>query len=310
MPRDVFDKDYPFAPHSALLTFEELTRLTRIFVAHGVEKIRLTGGEPLLRKGLEQLVSMLAELRTPNGGELDITLTTNGSLLARKAQTLKDAGLKRVTVSLDALDEAIFQRMNDADFPVRDVLEGIEAAERAGLSPVKINMVVKRGVNDQEIVPMARYFRQAGQVLRFIEYMDVGNSNGWCLDDVVPSAEVIARIQAHHPLVPIEANYPGEVAQRWRYTDGKAELGVISSVTQAFCHSCSRARLSTEGRLFTCLFSSEGTDLRAALRDGSADATLSDLIAAVWTNRTDRYSEIRSEHTEGLKKVEMSYIGG
>ena len=313
MPKEVFDKDYSYLPHAALLSFEEITRLARLFVQHGVEKIRLTGGEPLLRKDLERLVAMLAELRTPQGRKLDLTLTTNGSLLARKAQTLRDAGLDRVTVSLDALDDATFKRMNDVDFAVADVLGGIEAAHAAGLGPVKVNMVVKGGMNDQEILPMARYFRTTPAILRFIEYMDVGASNGWNLDEVIPSAEVIRRIGAEMPLVPLESNYSGETAARWRYADGSGEIGVISSVTQAFCKDCSRARLSTEGKLFTCLFATRGHDLRALVREGRSDAEISSALAQLWRVRADRYSETRTINTSGLqreRKVEMSYIGG
>ncbi len=310
MPKELFGKDYAFLPQASLLTFEEITRLVRQFVAHGVEKIRLTGGEPLLRRDVERLVAMLAEVRTPAGAPLDLTLTTNGSLLARKAQALRDAGLRRVTVSLDAVDDAVFRSMNDVDFPVADVLAGIEAAEKVGLQPLKINMVVKRGVNDHEIVPMARRFRGTGHILRFIEFMDVGASNGWRMDDVVPSAEVAKRIGQAHPIEPLEANYPGEVAERWRYVDGAGEIGLISSVTQPFCGACTRARLSTEGKLFTCLFATHGHDLRALLRGGADDAQLSAAIAAVWGARNDRYSELRSSQTSGLRKIEMSYIGG
>ena len=315
MPKEVFDKDYAFLPHSALLSFEELTRVASLFVAHGVEKIRLTGGEPLLRKNLENLVAMLRLLKTPDGRELDLTLTTNGSILARKAQALKDAGLNRVTVSLDALDDATFRRMNDVDFSVADVLHGIDAAHRAGLGPVKVNMVVKGGMNDQEIIPMARHFKGTPTILRFIEYMDVGASNGWKMDEVIPSAEVVRRISEVMPLEPIDANYTGETAARWRYRDGGGEVGMISSVTQAFCHDCSRARLSTEGKLYTCLFASSGHDLRALLREGRSDAEISTAVAHVWRARGDRYSELRTGNTDGLalpsqKKVEMSYIGG
>lgn len=320
MPKEVFDKDYAFLPHSALLSFEEITRVARLFVAHGVEKIRLTGGEPLLRKNLENLVAMLRALKTPDGRELDLTLTTNGSLLARKAQALKDAGLNRVTVSLDALDDAVFRRMNDVDFSVSDVLHGIEAAHRAGLGPVKVNMVVKGGMNDQEIVPMARHFKGSPTILRFIEYMDVGASNGWKMDEVIPSAEVVRRISEAMPLEPVDPNYSGETAARWRYADGGGEVGMISSVTQAFCHDCSRARLSTEGKLYTCLFATSGHDLRALLRAGHSDQEISSAVAQVWRARGDRYSELRTNSTEALaegmtqdaprKKVEMSYIGG
>ncbi|MGV3655448.1 MAG: GTP 3',8-cyclase MoaA, partial [Noviherbaspirillum sp.] len=314
MPKETFGKDYAFLPQSSLLSFEEITRVASLFVAHGVEKIRLTGGEPLLRKHIEKLIEMLAALRTPSGRPLDLTLTTNGSLLARKAQALKDAGLKRVTVSLDSLDDTIFRRMNDVDFPVADVLQGIEAAHRVGLGPVKVNMVVKGGMNDQEILPMARHFKGTPVILRFIEYMDVGSSNGWKMDEVIPSAEVVRRIGAELPLEPADPNYTGETAERWRYRDGSGEIGVISSVTQAFCHDCTRARLSTEGKLYTCLFATGGHDLRALLRDGRSDEEISSVIAQLWRARTDRYSELRAIDTKGLsparKKVEMSYIGG
>ena len=310
MPKAVFDKDYPYLPHSSLLSFEEIARLVAVFASLGVEKIRLTGGEPLLRKDLEHLISMLSQVRTAAGAPMDLTLTTNGSLLARKAVALRDAGLRRVTVSLDALDDRVFRAMNDVDFPVSDVLEGIKAAERAGLAPLKINMVVKRGVNDHEIVPMARHFRGSGHVLRFIEFMDVGASNGWRMDDVLPSAEVVRRISEHHPLEPVDPNYPGEVAQRWRYVDGAGEIGLISSVTQPFCAECSRARLSTEGRLYTCLFADSGHDLRALLRAGIDEARLAAAIAGLWARRDDRYSELRSADTAAIRKIEMSYIGG
>jgi cyclic pyranopterin phosphate synthase len=310
MPKEVFDRDYRFLPHAELLTFEEITRLARMFVEHGVEKVRLTGGEPLLRKGIETLVSMLAALKTRGGLPLDLTLTTNGSILARKAKSLADAGLRRVTVSLDGLDDAVFRRMNDVDFPVADVLAGIDAAVAAGLAPIKVNMVVRRGVNDHEIVAMARHFRRNGQIVRFIEFMDVGSSNGWRLDDVVPSAEVVRRISAEMPLEPVEPNYHGEVAERWRYRDGGGEIGVISSVTQAFCRDCTRARLSTEGRLYLCLFAGAGYDLRRPLREGDGDAQIGDAIGRIWRAREDRYSELRGEATARLPKVEMSYIGG
>ena len=309
MPKDAFGRDHAFLPHAELLTFEEITRLARVFKEHGIEKIRLTGGEPLLRRNLERLVEMLAAI-----GGLDLTLTTNGALLAKKARELKAAGLNRVTVSLDALDDSIFRAMNDVDFPVAKVLDGIDAAAEAGLAPIKINMVVKRGMNEREILPMARRFKDSGHILRFIEYMDVGHTNGWRMDDVVPSAEVIRVISRELPLEPIDANYAGEVAERWRYRDAKngksGEIGVISSVTQAFCSECTRVRLSTEGKLYTCLFATQGFDLRALLRDGSSDERISDYIAAIWLQRGDRYSEIRSEHTVALPKIEMSYIGG
>jgi cyclic pyranopterin phosphate synthase len=319
MPSEVFSKDYAFLPQSSLLSFEEITRLARIFVAHGVEKIRLTGGEPLLRKHLEGLIEMLAPLRTPHGKPLDITLTTNASLLAKKAQALKDAGLQRVTVSLDGLDDAVFRRMNDVDFPVADVLKGIEAAYNVGLAPLKVNMVVKRGTNDAEIIPMARHFRNSGVVLRFIEYMDVGATNGWRMNEVLPSAQVIERLQAEFPLEAMGANYPGETAERWRYLDGAGEIGVISSVTQAFCGDCNRVRLSTEGKLFLCLFASQGHDLRALLRNNdSSDEQISGAVAHIWQGRSDHYSELRAAlppdsadlPSNGARRVEMSYIGG
>ena len=320
MPKEIFDRDYVFLPQTSLLSFEEITRLARIFVAHGVQKIRLTGGEPLLRKGLEALVAMLAALRTPDGAPLDITLTTNGSVLARKAAALKAAGLQRVTVSLDGLDDAVFRRMNDVDFPVADVLAGIAAAHAAGLGPIKVNMVVKRGTNDQEIVPMARFFRthfDGRIVLRFIEYMDVGASNGWRMDEVLPSAEVLLRLQAAFadaPLRPLDPTVPGETAARWAYADGGGEVGLISSVTQAFCSDCNRARLSTEGKLFLCLFATRGHDLRALLRNGASDGDITSALAAVWAGRDDRYSESRAGQAPapatGARRVEMHYIGG
>jgi GTP 3',8-cyclase len=315
MPRAVFDKDYTFLPHSALLTFEEIERIARLFVAHGVEKIRLTGGEPLLRKNLEYLIERLARLETPDGGPLDLTLTTNGSLLQRKARGLKDAGLTRVTVSLDALDDALFRRMNDADFAVADVLDGIAEAQAVGLTPLKVNMVVKRGTNDSEILPMARHFRGSGVVLRFIEYMDVGTSNGWNMTEVLPSADVIARIAAHFPLAPLEAHSDAETAQRWGYADGRGEIGVISSVTRAFCGTCTRARLSTEGKLFLCLFASNGHDLRSLVRGGASDTEIATAIARIWRARTDRYSQLRgsaaaAQRALDERRVEMSYIGG
>lgn len=317
MPKEVFDKDYAFLPHASLLSFEEITRLARLFVEHGVRKLRLTGGEPLLRKNLELLIGMLAQLRTPDGEPLDLTLTTNGSVLARKAQALKDAGLQRITVSLDALDDGIFRAMNDVDFPVAGVLEGIDAALAVGLGPIKVNMVVKRGTNDHEIVPMARHFREhhGGRVvLRFIEYMDVGATNGWRMDEVLPSAQVIERLQREFPLEPMEPTAPGETAERWRYVDGRGEIGVISSVTQAFCSDCNRARLSTEGKLFMCLFANHGHDLRALLRNGCSDAQISAAIGALWQRRDDRYSELRGAQAadtgSGQRRVEMHYIGG
>ncbi|MEX2552187.1 MAG: GTP 3',8-cyclase MoaA [Actinomycetota bacterium] len=305
MPKEIFGSDYQFLDRKELLTFEEIERIARIFVGHGVKKIRLTGGEPLVRRNLELLIESLA--RIP---DLDLTLTTNGSLLARKAQALKDAGLNRVTVSLDSLDNEVFKAMNDVGFPVEKVLTGIDTAAEVGLGPVKINMVVKRGVNEQSILPMARYFREKGHILRFIEYMDVGHSNGWRLDDVVPAAEIVELINAEMPLEQLPPNYPGEVANRWRYTDGTNEVGVIASVTQPFCGGCTRARISAEGKLYTCLFAVKGQDLRQLLRDGASDEEISRAVGHTWRNRTDRYSEIRSSLTEGLPKVEMSYIGG
>ena len=314
MPKEVFDKQYRFLPHDALLSFEEITRTATAFVALGVRKIRLTGGEPLLRKHLEGLVAQLATLRTADGDALDLTLTTNGSLLTRKARALREAGLQRLTVSLDALDDAVFRRMNDADFPVADVLHGIDAALAAGLGPVKVNMVVKRGTNDQEIVPMARHFRGMPVTLRFIEYMDVGATNGWCMDEVLPSAEVVARIAAEFPLAPVPASAPGETAARFRYTDGQGEVGTISSVTQAFCHDCNRARLTTEGKLFLCLFGTHGHDLRALLRGGATDRQLANAIAHVWQRRDDRYSALRASlppaPPDAGRRAEMHYIGG
>jgi cyclic pyranopterin phosphate synthase len=317
MPKEVFDRDYVFLPQTSLLSFEEITRLARIFVAHGVQKIRLTGGEPLLRRHLEALIAMLAELRTPEGEALDITLTTNGSVLARKAAALKAAGLRRVTVSLDGLDDAVFRRMNDVDFPVADVLDGIRAAHAAGLGPIKVNMVVKRGTNEAEIVPMARYFRAQFDgriVLRFIEYMDVGASNGWRMDEVLPSAEVLKLLQTVAPLKPLDPTATGETAERWAWADGRGEVGLISSVTHAFCSDCNRARLSTEGKLFLCLFASRGHDLRALLRSGASDADITSALGAVWAGRDDRYSELRAAQPAapagGERRVEMHYIGG
>ena len=305
MPRDVFDADYHFLPHAELLTFEEIARVAKLFVARGVAKIRLTGGEPLLRRHIERLVGMLAET-----GVADITLTTNGALLAKKARALRDAGLTRVTVSLDSLDDRTFRAMNDADFPVAKVLEGIDAAAAAGLAPIKINMVVKRGVNDDGIVAMARHFRGTGHIVRYIEFMDVGATNGWRMDDVVPAADIVRTIDAEFPLLRRDANYAGEVAGRWQYRDGKGEIGVIASVTQAFCRDCSRARLSTDGRVYTCLFANEGYDLRMLVRGGFDDAQIDSAIAAIWQARTDNYSEIRTAQTARIPKVEMSYIGG
>ena len=313
MPKEVFDKDYRYLPQSALLSFEEITRLARQFVGLGVRKIRLTGGEPLLRKNLEVLIGQLAQLCTPEGQALDLTLTTNGSLLARKAHSLRDAGLQRVTVSLDGLDDAVFRQMNDVDFPVAEVLDGIAAAQAAGL-PVKVNMVVKRGTNEDQVMPMVRHFRGSGHVLRFIEYMDVGATNGWRMDEVLPSAELVRRIGAELPLVPLEPSAPGETAERWALADGSGELGFISSVTQAFCGDCNRARLSTEGQLYLCLFASRGHDLRSLVRGGHSDEQLRAALAGIWQGRSDRYSQLRAqlpaEARSAVRRVEMSYIGG
>ena len=309
MPKEVFDANYAFLPHAELLTFEEIVRVAKISHALGVEKIRLTGGEPLLRKGIERLVEMLSTA-LPN---VDLTLTTNGSGLKAKAQSLKDAGLKRVTVSLDSLDETTFRAMNDIDFPVAKVLEAIDKAANVGLGPVKINTVIKRGVNDHQIIDMAKYFKGSGHIVRFIEFMDVGATNGWRMDDVIPSAEVVRRINAVFPLAVVDANYQGEVAARWRYADGSGEIGVISSVTEAFCGSCTRARLSTDGQIFTCLFAEKGYDLKRLLRgsdEKSADLGIRDALAAIWQQRADGYSEIRTADTAKARKVEMSFIGG
>jgi cyclic pyranopterin phosphate synthase len=324
MPKEVFDKDHVYLPRSNFLSFEEITRIARVFVAHGVQKIRLTGGEPLLRKNIERLIEQLAKLRTPQGRPLDLTLTTNGSLLASKAQALKEAGLQRITISLDGLDDAVFRRMNDVDFPVADVLHGIDAAQRVGLGPIKVNIVIKRGINEQEILPMARHFKGSGIVLRFIEYMDVGSTNGWRMDQVVPSAQVLAHLQTAFKLVPLQTNTPGETAQRWGYADANnqhdlsaGEVGLISSVTQAFCADCNRARLSTEGQLYLCLFASVGHDLRSLVRGQASDTLLTSAIAQIWQGRGDRYSATRSQATlaaldapNGPQRVEMSYIGG
>ncbi len=305
MPKEIFGPDHQFLHRNQILTFEEITRLTKLFVSHGVKKIRLTGGEPLVRKDLPDLISMLAAI--PN---LDLTMTTNGSLLPKFAGALKDAGLKRVTISLDSLDNKIFKSMNDVDFPVEKVIEGMDAAAAVGLGPIKVNMVVKRGVNEASILPMARFFREKGYILRFIEYMDVGRSNGWHMDEVVSAAEIVKMINAEMPLESADPNYPGEVAGRWRYKDGTGEVGMISSVTQAFCRDCNRARITAEGQLYTCLFAVKGHDFRALLRDGASDDDISQEIARVWGKRDDRYSEMRSENTIALPKVEMSHIGG
>jgi len=305
MPRAVFGKDYPFLPRKDLLSFEEITRVAKVFADRGVRKIRITGGEPLLRKYLENLIEQLAAIP-----DIELTLTTNGVLLPKMARTLRDAGLDRVTVSLDAVDDATFRRMNDADYPVASVLKGIDAAAAAGLGPIKVNMVVKRGVNDHGVLDMARHFRGSGHIVRYIEFMDVGSSNGWRMDEVVPSREIVERIGAVYPLEAVDPNYVGEVAERWRYRDGSGEIGVISSVTQAFCSSCTRIRLSTEGKLYTCLFAQGGHDLRDLLRTGASDEALDAAIARMWLARADRYSEIRTANTVTQPKIEMSYIGG
>lgn len=314
MPREVFDGNYVFMPHSALLSFEEITRVARLGAQLGVEKIRLTGGEPLLRKNIEELIAMLAEVRTPEGRPLELTLTTNGTLLRRKAQVLKQAGLTRVTVSLDALDADMFARLSDSKFTPEDVLRGIDAAAEAGLAPVKVNMVVRRGLNDSQIVPMAEHFRRSGHVLRFIEYMDVGNTNGWNLKEVVPSDEVVRRISERYPLQALDTEMMGRVAERWSYADGAGEIGVISSVTHAFCGGCTRARLSPEGKIFLCLFASQGHDLRSLIRSGADDEQVARAMAAIWAQRDDRYSALRGQGVpvtpHGERKVEMSYIGG
>jgi GTP 3',8-cyclase len=303
MPKEIFGHDHEFLPRAQLLDYEEIARLAQAFVANGVRKIRITGGEPLVRRHVEQLIEMLAPL------DVELTLTTNGTLLPQKAQALADAGLARVTVSLDALDDATFRAMNDMDVPVQQVLDGIDAAAAAGL-PVKVNAVVKRGLNEDEIVPLSRHFRGSGHVLRFIEYMDVGHTNGWRLDDVVSAKEILARVADEFPLEPVEPAYRGEVATRWRYVDGEGEIGVIASVTQPFCGDCTRARLSAEGQLYTCLFAVKGHDLRALVRSAANDEELEAAIAAIWSRRTDRYSELRTEETAELPKIEMSYIGG
>ena len=314
MPKEIFDQHYPYLSHSELLSFEEITRLSSIFAALGIEKIRLTGGEPLLRKNIEVLIEMLAKIRTPSGSALDLTLTTNGSILRKKALALKNAGLHRITISLDGLNDETFKKMNDVDFPVADVLDGIAAAQEAGFSSIKVNMVVKKNTNDHEIVAMAKHFKGSGIVLRFIEFMDVGSSNGWDLTQVLPSKDVIAKIHEVFPLESLDANYPGEVAQRWRYADGSGEIGVISSVTQTFCHECTRARISTDGQMYLCLFAKEGFDFKTLMRNGQSDLEISNALMATWAGRDDHYSEIRGSNTanpnSSNRKVEMSYIGG
>ncbi len=317
MPREMFGKDHEFLPRAELLNFEEIARLAKLFVALGVQKIRLTGGEPLLRRNLEQLVAMLARLHTPAGKPVEITLTTNGVLLAQQAQALKDAGLARLSISLDGLSDETFRRMSDSEVPVKTVLDGIAAAQRAGFEQIKINIVVKRGVNDHEIIAMAAHFRNSDIVLRFIEYMDVGSTNGWRMDDVVPAREILEQLAGRYLLHQLAANYPGEVAERWCYADGGGEIGVIASITRAFCQTCTRARLSTDGKLYTCLFATSGLDLRGPLRAGVSEPALTALIAERWQQRNDRYSQLRQAATQaeaivtpGQKRIEMSYIGG
>ncbi|HEU0282762.1 MAG TPA: GTP 3',8-cyclase MoaA [Gallionella sp.] len=311
MPRKAFGESHAFLPRAELLSFEEIERLAKLFIQLGVQKIRLTGGEPLLRHGIERLVGSLAKLNTQEGKPVEVALTTNAVLLSRKAQALKDAGLSRITASLDGLTEETFRRMSDSDASVKAVLDGIADAQRVGLAPVKVNMVVKRGANDHEIIPMAEHFRNSGIVLRFIEYMDVGRTNGWRMDDVVTAREILEQVNSRYPVRQIAPSYTGEVAERWRYADGSGEIGVIASVTQAFCHECTRARLSTDGKLYTCLFASDGVDLRGPLRMGATDQVLTGLIAGNWERRNDRYSQLRHAVTEiPGKRMEMSYIGG
>lgn len=311
MPKQVFGSRFRFIPHHEMLSFEEITRIARIFVRMGVEKIRLTGGEPLIRRHIEKLVEQLACLRTPDGKQIDLTLTTNGSLLSRKARQLHDAGLKRITVSLDALDDAVFRRMNDMNFPVADVLKGIEAAHHVGFSPIKVNMVVKKGFNDGEILPIARYFRHTSIIPRFIEYMDVGSSNGWQPDEIIPSDELVGMIHAEMPLEKLASHYPGETASRWRYQDGNGEIGTIASVTHPFCGDCTRIRMSTTGKLYPCLFATEGLDLKSLVRSSKSDEEIAQILVFYWKNRENRYSELRNANLpESTEKIEMSYIGG
>lgn len=305
MPKSVFGRDYAFLPRAELLTFEEIERVAKAFARAGATKFRLTGGEPLLRRGIEDLVASLSRIEG-----IDLTLTTNAALLAGKARALKEAGLDRLNVSLDSLDDQTFRAMNDVDFPVSQVLEGVDAASAVGFAPIKINMVVKRGANDGDVVAMAKHFRNSGHIVRFIEFMDVGTTNGWRLDEVVPAREIIERIDKAHSLEPIDAAYRGEVAQRWRYADGAGEIGVITSVTQPFCGDCTRARISADGKVFTCLFSAVGRDVRALLREGADDTEIDRWLASIWSERADRYSEIRSAATSSTQRVEMSYIGG
>jgi cyclic pyranopterin phosphate synthase len=314
MPRHIFDQHYSFLPQHALLTFEEITRVAQLLVAQGVTKIRLTGGEPLLRKNIERLVAMLRQLTTPDQTPLELTLTTNGALLAQKAKLLKEAGLDRVTVSLDALDEATFKRVNDTDFSVKEILHGIEVARQVGLDPIKINMVVKAGINEDQIVPMARHFKNSSCILRFIEYMDVGSTNSWKANQVISSQTIVDQINqafgSAPQLIPIPSNYRGETAQRWKYSDGVGEIGIVASVTHAFCHDCTRLRLATDGKVYTCLFTSHGHDIRDLLRGNVDDEQLAQVLAQIWTIRSDRYSELRGPQNTSQHKVEMSYIGG
>jgi cyclic pyranopterin phosphate synthase len=310
MPREIFGRDYEFLPKDQVLSFEEITRLARAFVGLGVEKLRITGGEPLVRRDLPDLIAMLSGLRDRDGAELDLTLTTNGSALRTLARPLAEAGLRRVTVSLDSLDDAVFGAMNGIDFPVERVLDGIAAAREAGLAPIKVNMVVRRGINEGSVLPMAAWARDAGVILRFIEYMDVGHSNGWRLEEVVPARELIELISSAWPIEPADPLYRGEVADRWRYADGGGEFGVISSVTQPFCRDCTRARVSADGRIYTCLFAVDGHDARAVLRSGATDAELAAFVEGIWARRGDRYSELRSAATSRLPKVEMFAMGG
>ena len=307
MPKEKFGSNHRFLPNEKILSYDEIEKIARQFVALGVKKIRLTGGEPLVRPKLPELVSRLAKLP----GLEDISLTTNGSLLTREnAQQLKDAGLNRITISLDALDDATFMAINDVKFPVQQVLDAIENTNTVGFDSIKINMVVKKGINEHSVLPMAEFFRGTGHTLRFIEFMDVGNSNQWQADAVLSVKEIVELIDARFPIEPLEANYPGEVAQRWRYRDGEGEIGIISSITQPFCHSCTRARVSAEGQLYTCLFATQGNDLRQRIREGMSDEQLRDFLASVWSQRTDRYSELRNLSTTQIPKIEMSYIGG
>ena len=306
MPKEIFNHEHEFLARESLLSFEEIDRVARSFVRHGVRKIRLTGGEPLLRKGIEDLIAKLVVIPDLQ----DITLTTNGALLGRKARDLVAAGMRRITVSLDSMDDVVFMAMNDVGFGVKGVLDGISAAAEAGLNPIKINMVVQRGVNDGSILEMARYFKGSSHTLRFIEYMDVGNTNGWRLDDVVPAKEIIEMLDREFGIDPVAPLYRGEVARRWRYRDGTGEVGVIASVSHPFCGDCTRARVSAEGSVYTCLFATSGTDLREVLRTGASDEILDEIVSRLWMERTDRYSETRSSQTTGLHKVEMSYLGG